>query len=87
MSHSLPFRLLQQAWIKSQVTAQVFKLLNDLQHPPDCTQARKLVCKLNASQCGFGCQIHHAVHCLAHALALNRTLILKVGTVAGRQLT
>ena len=55
-------------------------MLHALQHPPDCTSARKLVCDLN-SNCGFGCQMHHAVHCLAHAVALNRTLILKVGLV------
>lgn len=54
-------------------------MLTALQHPHDCSSARKLVCSLNAVGCGFGCQVHHAVHCLAHAVALNRTLILKVG--------
>lgn len=33
-----------QAWLKAQTTAEVFKLLNRLQHPQDCASARKLVC-------------------------------------------
>jgi glycoprotein 6-alpha-L-fucosyltransferase len=49
--------------------------LHDLQHPADCSAARKLLCSLN-KDCGFGCQIHHVVHCFAHAVALNRTLVL-----------
>jgi glycoprotein 6-alpha-L-fucosyltransferase len=68
---------LSQAWLKEQTTAQVFKVLNDLQHPGDCASARKLVCMLNKG-CGFACQIHHVVHCLTHAVALNRTMVLKV---------
>ena len=30
--------------------------LRDLQHPEDCSSAKKLVCSLN--KCGYGCQIH-----------------------------
>lgn len=66
-----------QAWLKEQTTAEMFKAINALQHPADCSSARKLVCDLNKG-CGFGCQIHHAVHCLTHAVALNRTMVLKV---------
>jgi hypothetical protein len=69
---------LLQAWLKEQTTAEVFKVINALQHPADCPSARKLVCDLNKA-CGFACQIHHVVHCLTHAVALNRTMVLKVG--------
>jgi hypothetical protein len=66
-----------QAWLKEQVTTKMFSILNDLQHPANCSTARKLVCNFNKA-CGFGCQMHHAVHCFTHAVALNRTLILEV---------
>ncbi|KAF6255596.1 hypothetical protein COO60DRAFT_1627492 [Scenedesmus sp. NREL 46B-D3] len=64
-----------QAWLRREVTGAVLQGLQDLQHPSDCTTARKLLCSLNKS-CGFGCQIHHVVHCLAHAVALNRTMVM-----------
>jgi hypothetical protein len=57
------------------VTGAVLQALHDLQHPPDCSTARKLLCNLNKA-CGFGCQIHHVVHCFTHAVALNRTMVL-----------
>jgi hypothetical protein len=66
-----------QDWLRDQVTTAVFQVLDALQHPPDCASARKLVCVLNKA-CGFGCQVHHLVHCLTHAVALNRTLIVQV---------
>lgn len=69
-----------QAWLKAQTTAEVLKVLNGLQHPPDCAPARKLVCALDKG-CGFGCQMHHVVHCLRHAVALNKTMVLKVRKV------
>lgn len=68
-----------QAWLNAQTTAEVFDVLNRLQHPQDCASARKLVCVLN-KPCGFACQMHHVVHCLTHAVALNRTMVLKVGS-------
>jgi len=36
---------------------------------------RLLVCRLH-KPCGFSCGVHHLVHCLANALAMNRTLVL-----------
>ncbi|XP_053608629.1 alpha-(1,6)-fucosyltransferase [Plodia interpunctella] len=46
-----------------------------LQNPPDCKEARKVICNLNKG-CGFGCQLHHIVYCLIFAYATERTLIL-----------
>lgn len=66
-----------QAWLRTEVTDAVWQYLHDLQHPANCTTARKLLCDLNKA-CGFGCQVHHVVHCLANAIALNRTMVLKV---------
>ena len=37
--------------------------LQQLQHPGDCSKARKLVCRLDLS-CGLGCQLHHVTYCL-----------------------
>ena len=54
----------------------VQRRLSALQNPPDCSKARKLVCKLNKG-CGYGCQIHHAVYCFIVAYGTERTLILK----------
>lgn len=73
-----------QAWVKEQVTSQMFSMLHNLQHPANCSAARKLVCNLN-KPCGFGCQMHHVVHCFTHAVALNRTLIMEVSHSSGSQ--
>ncbi|XP_067011282.2 alpha-(1,6)-fucosyltransferase isoform X2 [Anabrus simplex] len=54
----------------------VQRRLQYLQNPPDCSQARKLVCNLNKG-CGYGCQLHHAVYCFMVAYGTQRTLILK----------
>lgn len=50
--------------------------LHKLQHPADCSKARKLTCNLNKG-CGYGCQIHHAIYCFLVAYGTERTLILK----------
>lgn len=54
----------------------VQKRLHYIQHPDDCSTARKLVCRLNKG-CGYGCQIHHVAYCFIMAYATERTLILK----------
>lgn len=54
----------------------VQRRLHDLQNPPDCSKAKKLVCNLNKG-CGYGCQIHHVVYCFIVAYGTKRTLILK----------
>ena len=46
------------------------------QNPPDCSQAKKLVCHLNHYGCGFGCLMHHTAYCLLTALATQRVLVL-----------
>jgi glycoprotein 6-alpha-L-fucosyltransferase len=58
------------------LTDLVQKRLYYLQNPPDCSKARKLVCKLNKG-CGYGCQLHHVVYCFIMAYATERTLILQ----------
>ncbi|XP_059614550.1 alpha-(1,6)-fucosyltransferase [Phlebotomus argentipes] len=50
--------------------------LHRLQNPADCSNARKIVCRLNKG-CGYGCQLHHVVYCFIMAYATERTLILK----------
>lgn len=57
------------------VSDLIQRRLKYLQNPPDCKEARKLVCNLNKG-CGFGCQLHHIVYCLIFAYATERTLIL-----------
>ncbi|XP_026741554.1 alpha-(1,6)-fucosyltransferase [Trichoplusia ni] len=57
------------------VSDLVQRRLRHLQNPPDCKDARKLICNLNKG-CGFGCQLHHIVYCLIFAYATERTLIL-----------
>uniref|UniRef100_T1HHA0 GT23 domain-containing protein n=1 Tax=Rhodnius prolixus TaxID=13249 RepID=T1HHA0_RHOPR len=54
----------------------VQRRITHLQNPPDCNEAKKLVCKLNKG-CGYGCQLHHAVYCLIVAYGTQRTLILQ----------
>jgi glycoprotein 6-alpha-L-fucosyltransferase len=54
----------------------VQKRLHYLQNPPDCSTARKLVCKINKG-CGYGCQLHHIVYCFIMAYATERTLVLQ----------
>ncbi|CAH0726729.1 unnamed protein product, partial [Brenthis ino] len=57
------------------VSDLVQRRLKYLQNPPDCKDARKVICNLNKG-CGFGCQLHHIVYCLIFAYATERTLIL-----------
>uniref|UniRef100_A0A1A9WL33 GT23 domain-containing protein n=1 Tax=Glossina brevipalpis TaxID=37001 RepID=A0A1A9WL33_9MUSC len=50
--------------------------LHYLQHPANCSKARKLVYKLTKS-CGYACELHQVVYCYLVAYATQRTLILK----------
>ena len=63
------------AAVRAATTAAVGAAIHAAQHPPDCAAARLLVGSINKS-CGFGCEMHHAAHLLALALASNRTLVL-----------
>ncbi|XP_075155715.1 alpha-(1,6)-fucosyltransferase 8 [Haematobia irritans] len=68
-----------EAWRQKESTELsdlVQRRIHHLQNPPECSQAKKLVCKLNKG-CGYGCQLHHAVYCFIVAYATERTLILK----------
>ncbi|XP_063364778.1 alpha-(1,6)-fucosyltransferase [Cydia amplana] len=65
-------------WRKTEaanVSDLIQRRLYHLQNPPDCKDARKVICNLNKG-CGFGCQLHHIVYCLIFAYATERTLIL-----------
>ncbi|WIA16933.1 hypothetical protein OEZ85_013856 [Tetradesmus obliquus] len=66
-----------QAWLRREVTGAVFQALIDLQHPANCSAAKKVYCQLGKN-CGFGCQLHHVVHCFTIAVALNRTMVVDV---------
>lgn len=66
-----------QAWLRRGVTGAVLKALHDLQQPSNCNAVKKLYCDLGKS-CGFGCQLHHVVHCFTIAVALKRTMVVKV---------
>lgn len=57
------------------VSDLIQRRLHYIQNPPDCKEARKLVCNLNKG-CGFGCQFHNIVYCMIFAYATERTLIL-----------
>jgi glycoprotein 6-alpha-L-fucosyltransferase len=57
------------------LSAVVETRLHNLQHPKNCANRQKLICKLNKI-CGFACQIHHVVYCLIVAYATNRTMLL-----------
>jgi glycoprotein 6-alpha-L-fucosyltransferase len=51
--------------------------LYELQHPSNCTSARKAVCSYDLGHgCGFGCFTHHLLHCFMVAYWTNRTLVL-----------
>lgn len=66
------------AWRQTEaanVSDLIQRRLHYLQNPPDCREARKLICNLNKG-CGFGCQLHHLVYCLIFAYATERTLIV-----------
>lgn len=67
-----------EAWRRQELaslSALVQAKIAELQNPPDCRSARKLVCNLNKG-CGFGCQIHHLTYCMIVAMATRRTLVL-----------
>ena len=63
------------AAVRAATTAAVSAAIHAAQHPRDCASARLLVGTINKA-CGFGCEMHHAAHLLALALATNRTLVL-----------
>jgi glycoprotein 6-alpha-L-fucosyltransferase len=53
--------------------------LNALQNPSKpCTDVKRVSCNINKG-CGYGCEIHHAMHCFHIAYALGRPMILHSG--------
>ena len=57
--------------------------LNALQNPSkSCSDVKRLSCNINKG-CGYGCEIHHAMHCFHVAYALGRPLILFSGILIG----
>lgn len=57
----------------------VQRRLHHLQNPQNCSRVRKVACVLD-DVCGFGCQIHHVVYCLAVGYATQRTFTLAPGS-------
>ncbi|CAF3674670.1 unnamed protein product [Adineta steineri] len=50
--------------------------LNSLQNPSKpCGEVQRVSCNINKG-CGYGCEIHHAMHCFHIAYALGRPMIL-----------
>jgi hypothetical protein len=64
--------LLQRSTADTQV---LFAALKKQQHADDCSQRKRLACNLN-KHCGFGCQIHHLLHCLNVAVGSGRTMAI-----------
>ena len=64
-----------QKKVSLELTQLMERRINYLQNPPNCTQAKKIVCHLEKT-CGFGCQMHHVVYCFIMAYATERTLVL-----------
>jgi glycoprotein 6-alpha-L-fucosyltransferase len=55
--------------------------LNFLQNPSKpCTDVKRVTCNINKG-CGYGCEIHHAMHCFHIAYALGRPMILISGMI------
>jgi hypothetical protein len=53
--------------------------LTSLQNPSKpCTDVKRVTCNINKG-CGYGCEIHHAMHCFHIAYALGRPMILFSG--------
>ena len=61
--------------VSLELTQLMERRINYLQNPPNCTQAKKIVCHLEKT-CGFGCQMHHVGYCFIMAYATERTLVL-----------
>jgi len=50
--------------------------LQSLQNPSKpCDQVKRVTCNINKG-CGYGCEIHHTMHCFHIAYALGRPMIL-----------
>jgi glycoprotein 6-alpha-L-fucosyltransferase len=60
------------------LAATVQKRIDELQNPKKCSDSKKIICHFN-KQCGYGCQMHHAMYCFVTAFFLDRTLILNSG--------
>jgi glycoprotein 6-alpha-L-fucosyltransferase len=55
--------------------------LNSLQNPSKpCTSVKRITCNINKG-CGYGCEIHHAMHCFHIAYALGRPMFLFSGRI------
>ena len=62
--------------LANKVSNIVQKRLHQLQHPADCSSAKKLVCTIN-KDCGYGCQMHHILYCFIISYSTKRTLIIE----------
>lgn len=59
--------------------------LTSLQNPSQpCTEVKRTTCNINKG-CGYGCEIHHAMHCFHISYALGRPLILLSGILSSER--
>lgn len=72
MSNNFGFKRNQ---VSKNLSRKIQEKFKELQNPPDCKKAKKLVCDLNKA-CGYGCQIHHVMYCFIVAYFSDRTMIL-----------
>ena len=69
-----------KTWIYNQIklrSDQINSKLTELQHPPNCKSADKIVCRTNV-MCGLGCQLHFLAYCQLKAYYTNKTFIYTV---------
>lgn len=59
--------------------------LKSLQNPSKpCDSVKRITCNINKG-CGYGCEIHHAMHCFHIAYALGRPMYLISGRIYRRR--
>nr|CAB3247603.1 Alpha-(1,6)-fucosyltransferase-like [Phallusia mammillata] len=59
----------------------VQKRIDQIQNPQNCSQARKLLCKIEPGIAGFGCLLHRIGVCFLLAIGSNRTLVVNMTMV------
>lgn len=70
-----PWREREHARLSKLVQAR----LNSLQNPSNpCNEVKRVTCNINKG-CGYGCELHHVMHCFHIAYALGRPMYLFSG--------
>ncbi|XP_042225377.1 alpha-(1,6)-fucosyltransferase-like isoform X1 [Homarus americanus] len=63
----------------AELSELIQRRLYAIQHPPDCTTAKIVACRMERG-CGIGCDLHHVLFCMMAAYGSQRTMVLKRGT-------